>query len=100
MHEDPEQHWTELEHTPMRRWSYSAVRAGLIGLGILLAELTLRDHIGWPAWLRWLAYGTAVFVLRRLITPPDWRPGVHDPDDTTADLDSPVARTRTRAPEP
>ena len=90
--EDNETRCTDLEHTPMRRWSHAAIRATVIGLSILVAEVTLRDHGGWPAWLRWLAYGIAVFVVRRLIAPPDWRPGVHDPDERPIRSAAPPSR--------
>jgi hypothetical protein len=72
------------DHAPMRRRSYAVVRWTLITVAIVAAELTLRDHRGWAAWLRYATFGGVVLLVRGLVPRPDWSGGVPDPEGEAA----------------
>ena len=66
------------EQSNMRRRSHAMVRWTLIFLCISVAEFSLRDHAGWPPWLRYSAY-LVVVLLIQFFPQPEW------PDDDEAD---------------
>ena len=72
------------EQSKMRRRSHAMVRWALIFVCIMVADGALRDHAGWPRWLRYGTYIVVVFAIQ-IFPRPEWPDD--DEDEEEEELD-------------